>query len=62
MEEVQNVFGAGAGAVTRLVNQKKGEIERVYNFKYPFEYLTEFDEMKLRKEKAINIIKKWQKP
>ena len=41
---------------------KKGEIERVYNFKYPFEYLTDFDEMKLRKEKAINIINKWQKP
>ena len=62
MEEVQHVFGAGAGAVTRLVNQKEGKIERIFNYKYPYEYLSDFEEMKERKHQAAIIIKNWQKP
>lgn len=62
MEEVHHVFGAGAGAVTRLVNRSSGKIERVYNFKYPYEYISDFDEMLERKNKAKQIIEKWRKP
>lgn len=50
MEEVQNVFGAGAGAVTRLIDFKSGKIYRIYNYKYPFEYISDFDEMLKRKD------------
>lgn len=50
MEEVQNVFGAGAGAVTRLINTKNGKINRIYNYKYPFEYISDFDEILRRKD------------
>ena len=50
MEEVQNVFAAGAGAVTRLINAKSGKIYRIYNYKYPFEYISDFDEMINRKD------------
>ncbi|MBR0414179.1 MAG: coproporphyrinogen dehydrogenase HemZ [Clostridia bacterium] len=62
MEEVQHVFGAGAGAVTRLVNPELSEIKRIFNFKYPYEYIADFEQMKARKIEAASIIKKWQKP
>lgn len=62
MEEVQTVFGAGAGAVTRLSDKGSGQIARVFNYKYPYEYISGFDTMLARKHEAANIIKKWQKP
>jgi oxygen-independent coproporphyrinogen-3 oxidase len=44
MEEVHSILSAGAGAVTKLVNlsagpNKKTVIKRIFNPKYPYEYL-----------------------
>lgn len=45
MEEVHSIFAAGAGAVTKLVEYhpdetgKKTVIRRLFNHKYPYEYL-----------------------
>ena len=45
MEEVHSIFAAGAGAVTKLVEYspvatgKKSYIRRLFNPKYPYEYL-----------------------
>lgn len=44
MEEVHTILAAGAGAVTKLVDYRTAEdgkikIERIFNDKYPFEYL-----------------------
>lgn len=50
MEEVHTILAAGAGAVTKLLAQRKGLIRRVFNYKYPAEYLTGFDEILRRKE------------
>ena len=46
MEEIHSIFAAGAGAVTKLVDNtgKYGSarnIERLFHHKYPYEYLTE---------------------
>lgn len=46
MEEVHSIFAVGAGAVTKLLKYKKaGEgktrINRIFNPKYPYEYLRE---------------------
>lgn len=49
MEEVQSVFGVGAGASTRLI-LPNGDIKRIYNYKYPYEYVDNFD--KIEKEKG----------
>ena len=45
MEEVHSILSAGAGAVTKLVNlssgaSKKTVIKRIFNPKYPYEYLS----------------------
>ncbi len=49
MEEVQTILALGAGAVTKLVDQESGLIERVFNYKFPYEYINQFDEMLKRK-------------
>jgi oxygen-independent coproporphyrinogen-3 oxidase len=48
MEEVHSILSAGAGAVTKLVNlgipdSKKPVIKRIFNPKYPYEYLQRAD-------------------
>ena len=52
MDETHTVFGAGAGAVTKLKRPDDGHIERIYNFKYPYEYIKDFDNV-LSREKGI---------
>lgn len=49
MDETHSVFAVGAGAVTRLKNQATGHIDRIYNFKYPYEYIDSFDQILSRK-------------
>ena len=51
MDETHTILGAGAGAVTKLKNQKTNRIERIFNYKFPFEYISQFDEMLRRKQK-----------
>ena len=46
MDETHTILACGAGGVTKL----KGErLERIYNYKYPYEYIKGFDEILLRK-------------
>lgn len=57
MDETHSVFAVGAGAVTRLKNPLSGKIERIYNYKYPYEYIDGFDNMLKRKEKITSFYK-----
>ena len=50
MEEIHTVLAAGGGAVTKLKNQADGRIERIFNFKYPYEYISRFNELLERKK------------
>ncbi len=52
MDETHTVLAVGAGAVIKLKNQKTGKIKRIYNYKYPYEYIDRFDEI-LRRKKSI---------
>lgn len=47
MEEVHSIFACGAGAVTKCVNPQGTNIVRVFNFKYPYEYLSDSDNSKI---------------
>ncbi len=39
MDDVHTVIGAGAGAVTKIIDQNTNKITRIFNPKYPYEYL-----------------------
>lgn len=41
MDDLQTVIGVGAGSATKLMS--KDEIKRIYNHKYPFEYMERRD-------------------
>ncbi len=49
MDETQSILACGAGAVTKLREPGGETIERIFNFKYPAEYMERFDEMLRRK-------------
>ena len=51
MEECHTVLAVGAGAVIKLKEYGANNIERIFNFKYPYEYNTRFDEILNRKNK-----------
>jgi len=60
MDELQTILAAGAGAVTRLKQPRGDYIERVFNYKYPFEYVKGFDEMIKRKEKIYSFYEQYK--
>ena len=49
MEECHTVLAVGAGGVTKLCNQKTNNVERIFNYKYPYEYISGFDKISERK-------------
>lgn len=53
MDETHTVLAVGAGAVTKLKNPKTGKISRIYNYKYPYEYIDHFGEILRRKEAFV---------
>ena len=53
MEEIHTVLAAGGGAVTKLKSPYDGKIDRIFNFKYPYEYISRFDEL-IERKKYIN--------
>lgn len=53
MDETHTVLSVGAGAVIKLKDPNTGKIERVYNYKYPYEYIDRFDEI-LNRKNSIN--------
>ncbi|MBQ9472192.1 MAG: coproporphyrinogen dehydrogenase HemZ [Ruminococcus sp.] len=52
MEETHSILACGAGAVTKLRDTASDYIERIFNFKYPYEYISRFDELIQRKERV----------
>lgn len=50
MDETHTILACGASAVTKLREPYGNYIERIFNFKYPYEYISRFDEMIARKD------------
>ncbi len=50
MDETHTILACGASAVTKLREPCGSHIERVFNYKYPYEYISRFDEILARKD------------
>lgn len=57
MDETHTILGCGAGAVTKLKDPATGVLQRIFNYKYPYEYNTSFEVMLKRKEGIIEFYK-----
>lgn len=52
MDETHTIIGCGAGAVTKLKTPGSESLSRIFNYKYPYEYISGFEEMLNRKEQV----------
>ena len=55
MDETHTILACGASAVTKLREPGGPLISRIFNFKYPYEYIDRFDEQILRKEGILRF-------
>lgn len=60
MDETHTILAVGAGAVSKLRQPGVNNIERIYNFKFPYEYLSRFDTMLERKRGVIDFYEKFR--
>lgn len=49
MDETHTILACGSGGVTKLKRNNPDYLERIFNFKYPYEYIGRFDELIQRK-------------
>lgn len=59
MDETHTILACGASAVTKLREPDGDYIERIFNFKYPYEYINRFDEITARKSGITDFYNKY---
>lgn len=59
MDETHTILACGASAVTKLREPCGNYIERIFNYKYPYEYITQFSQILSRKEGIVDFYKKY---
>ena len=57
MDETHSILACGASAVTKLRQPGGNYIDRIFNYKYPYEYINNFDEIKNRKQRIMSFYK-----
>ncbi len=57
MDETHSILACGASAVTKLREPNGEKIERIFNFKYPYEYISRFSEILNRKNGITEFYK-----
>ena len=60
MEEYEHILSVGAGSVTKLLSPGIEKIERIFNYKFPFEYISRFSELLEKKERISTFFKDYQ--
>jgi len=58
MEEIQTIISCGAGGVSKVVSPD-GELKRVYNYKYPQEYIKDFAAIIARKDEVFDTCRQF---
>ena len=59
MDETHTILACGASAVTKLREPNGDKIERIFNFKYPYEYISRFSEICRRKNGITEFYNKF---
>lgn len=59
MDETHTILGCGAGAVTKLKEPDTDQLSRIFNFKFPYEYIARFDQMLDRKEQVVKFYERY---
>ncbi|MDE5563998.1 MAG: radical SAM protein, partial [Oscillospiraceae bacterium] len=57
MDETQTILGAGCAASTKLI-ESNGDITRVMNYKFPYEYINRFDAMMAKKKEIEAVLER----
>ena len=60
MDETHTILACGASAVTKMKEPNGSYIERIFNFKYPYEYIQRFDELMERKKAILSFYKNYK--
>ena len=55
MEELHTILSLGAGGATKLVDSSKTRIERIFNPKYPYEYIENLERIIDSKNYMVNF-------
>jgi oxygen-independent coproporphyrinogen-3 oxidase len=55
MEESHTILACGAGGVTKCKQVGTDYLERIFSLKYPYEYLSRFDELMQRKQRMAEF-------
>ena len=58
MEEIQTIISCGAGGVSKVVGPD-GDLKRVYNYKYPHEYIRDFPAIIERKDQVFDVCRQF---
>lgn len=61
MDETHTILACGASAVTKLREPGGPLIERIFNYKYPYEYISQFDTVIQRKDGILDFYSKYGK-
>lgn len=60
MDESNSVIACGAGGVSKLKDPYSGRLERIFNFKYPTEYITRNEEILSRKDGVTQLYEQFR--
>ncbi len=55
MDETHTILACGSGGVTKLKRQNPDYLERIFNYKYPYEYVDNFKEIIKRKSGIVDF-------
>lgn len=61
MDETHTILACGASAVTKLKGKNQKNIKRIFNYKYPYEYISGFSELISRKAEIGEFYDKYFK-
>lgn len=58
MDETHTILAVGAGAVTKLKDHETDKLERIFNFKFPYEYISRYPQIIERKGLIYDFYRK----